>query len=1115
MRTKNFRTYILLGIFAIAALSATAQLPDTTLKFGTWQFGATPLPHDLYPEISGRFSKLGWNEIEIEPDVWDWTIFDSDLTTRLEGDLQVMYKVYVKDFCPDWLYTTGGVPKVAETDANGLTTGFSPYYLSPNYNFYFKRMITKVREHVEQYPPEIRNKIIAVQACFGNTGDYINYKGNVSPQYNIKSAQFDSLFYDYSLYFYNEYKNTNPKITLISNPGNQGKDQALWLLQNCPGSWLKTGTLGKGYQLNDEKTKASWLYNILNTPQNGSYVRARCEITSDNLYYPWWAEAVNKNLYALLTSAVYWGLDWSNQTSEYITNPKLDEAFNFFNRYAGQKKPATAPYAMCALRDGLDASDAVRFPASTYGKVARFNKVRYQKIAAAYAANGAKLEDVTTATMFEADNLDAGGTNDVGWDIFPGNYERYLHQIKPNETTVGFWNVNAFADTNSVYGKYARGFDVANGKNALYFDVDSAFLNNTPLDGAYPVSIEVVYLDSGYGSFRLYYDSKTGGGDKQSVITTCTNSGTWKKAAITITDAYFGNRGLNGSDFYIKSANNLNVVFSTVELGRPKQNQSDVGLFVSDTLAFDTLCVNSVSPVQSFSITGAFLTGTNIKLGPFTGFTFSQNPDSVYTDYITISKYGNAINKKIYVKFNPGAAQSYSGKLQVSGGGYKDSVFIKGVGVSSNPLLSPNITNVTCNGDNNGAIKLMPAGGNGPITYNWTSIAYPSFKATTDSISNLKPGDYSVIINSLGGCTQNAAYTITQPEVLTASVTKDSNIICKGGNTTVTVTGSGGTLPYTGIGSQLAHQGTNAYTITDINGCSSNKGTITLDNGLLTIPAKPVSIYSTDAAIKGLCDTGEYQFSIDPVSGAALYTWTLPAGASILSTDDNGLIAHVNVAESLSGTSISVKSSNFCGTSAALIKSFSNIPANPGLINGPTIVIKNQSDVFYSVNGVPRISYSWAVNGKGIIKSGQGTQGVYINWNNTLGTGKLTVKSVNGCGSSNLSTLNVVIGSTLTQAGGFGTNNLSLPESDEVPALLLSPNPAKDFVLITFNTKHKMMYNIEFADITGRVLAESRGISEEGKNNKTINVQPFAAGVYFVTFTNGKNRRKTYKLLKE
>ena len=40
----------------------------------------------------------------------------------------------------------------------------------------FKRMIDSVFIHVTGLPDSIRSKIIAVQACFGSTSDYISYK---------------------------------------------------------------------------------------------------------------------------------------------------------------------------------------------------------------------------------------------------------------------------------------------------------------------------------------------------------------------------------------------------------------------------------------------------------------------------------------------------------------------------------------------------------------------------------------------------------------------------------------------------------------------------------------------------------------------------------------------------------------------------------------------------------------------------------------------------------------------------------------------------------------------------------------------------------------------------
>ena len=119
-----------------------------------------------------------------------------------------------------------------------------------------------------------------------------------------------------------------------------------------------------------------------------------------------------------------------------------------------------------------------------------------------------------------------------------------------------------------MYGRFARGFDVAHNKTAFNFDVDDAFLNNAPVNGNYPVTIEITYLDNGGGSWQLYYDAKKST-DKASIEVTCGSTNTWKKATVTLSDAYFGNRGQSGSDFSIRSTNNKDVIFSVVELSRP------------------------------------------------------------------------------------------------------------------------------------------------------------------------------------------------------------------------------------------------------------------------------------------------------------------------------------------------------------------------------------------------------------------------------------------------------------------------------------------------------------------------------------------------------------------
>jgi len=243
----------------------------------------------------------------------------------------------------------------------------------------------------------VRNGIVGVQACFGSTGDCISYKGEVASQYYSSGNDFYNLFREFTQYYYDEYKNTTPKLALLSNPHNNGKDQTLWLVQNCACGWLKCGTLGKGYQLNDELDKSKWLYNILNKLQSDNYVRARSENIGGSLSSGWWNEAPYKNMFAIMCYDIHWGLDWHNESGQQITDPLHDSAFAFFNKYARQKNPYKSTNAMCALKDDLDASDDVRFPASVYRNVSRSNQQRYKNIVNDYAAYGALLEDPDAA----------------------------------------------------------------------------------------------------------------------------------------------------------------------------------------------------------------------------------------------------------------------------------------------------------------------------------------------------------------------------------------------------------------------------------------------------------------------------------------------------------------------------------------------------------------------------------------------------------------------------------------------------------------------------------------------------------------------------------------------
>src|SRR5204862_315328 len=87
--------------------------------------------------------------------------------------------------------------------------------------------------------------------------------------------------------------------------------------------------------------------------------------------------------------------------------------------------------------------------------------------------------------------------------------------------------------------------------------------------------------------------------------------------------------------------------------------------------------------------------------------------------------------------------------------------------------------------------------------------------------NGVSAGPFSFTVTDANGCTTVVSGTISQPPQLGASESHDP-IGCFGGTTTVHITASGGTSPYSGDG---AHTGVSAgpfsFTVTDANGCTT------------------------------------------------------------------------------------------------------------------------------------------------------------------------------------------------------------------------------------------------------------------------------------------------------
>lgn len=151
-----------------------------------------------------------------------------------------------------------------------------------------------------------------------------------------------------------------------------------------------------------------------------------------------------------------------------------------------------------------------------------------------------------------------------------------------------------------------------------------------------------------------------------------------------------------------------------------------------------------------------------------------------------------------------------------------------------NPLLvTVSLSKPTCNGYSNGYISLSPNGGTLPYTYLWSN------GETTETISNLSAGNYSVTITDGAGQVVGGVFTVEQPAPITIQAVS-TNVTSYGlSNGTVDVLSvenvagnyiyewsSTNNLGYNPLTLDQTSLAPNTYklTITDQNGCQGTRG---------------------------------------------------------------------------------------------------------------------------------------------------------------------------------------------------------------------------------------------------------------------------------------------------
>ena len=212
---------------------------------------------------------------------------------------------------------------------------------------------------------------------------------------------------------------------------------------------------------------------------------------------------------------------------------------------------------------------------------------------------------------------------------------------------------------------------------------------------------------------------------------------------------------------------------------------------------------------------------------------------------------------------------------------------------------------VLCNGELTGALSVSAMGGTPNAMQPFYTYSWLNNTSTSNSISGLSAGTYTVEVRDFNSILRTASFTITEPALLDATAAK-TNVTCNGANNgTITVTPTGGTSTYkykfTGetvfTSSNLRSglpPGTYSCEVNDFNNCSK-----IINNIVITQPSV-LSIATSSITPVSVLGASDGAISISVVGGTSPYTysWTgtanttnnptsLPAGFYTVTVTDN------------------------------------------------------------------------------------------------------------------------------------------------------------------------------------------------------------------------------------
>jgi hypothetical protein len=291
---------------------------------------------------------------------------------------------------------------------------------------------------------------------------------------------------------------------------------------------------------------------LTHTQKDGNYVLSNCR---QDVGLPEGKTDIVVTNWQTILSMLTWGQD--RLTTEYVTSARQRSVLGFFNRYAGGRPTngKSIAGAWASLRDGLDAADKERFPDHEFGG----GGGGCTGIIAKYKSMGARQDDTSIGPDSRMNGRGRHGMNDCGWDISPDNYNMFLKQIDPANTSVGMWRVGDFnsGKPGQFFGRFARSFQHATGKNDMSF----AVVGDVFVGTAKVLNMRIVYYDKGNGGFSLKYGKSC----EEEKKFTKKNTGALKEAVLQLSPESLA-KACKSADFVLHNTDAEDDAFAFVEV---------------------------------------------------------------------------------------------------------------------------------------------------------------------------------------------------------------------------------------------------------------------------------------------------------------------------------------------------------------------------------------------------------------------------------------------------------------------------------------------------------------------------------------------------------------------